>query len=208
MTGPVDPTAPLTPEAPGPSTPPPERSRRFVVWIVIATLVLGGLVGAGVVMLLSGGDDDSEVGVATSTSAVPTTSTLPAPSAPAPTTAPTAPPAPPATEVPPATAAPTLPRAEILAPEITSFEVTPTDVSCLPGEAIHPTVTWTTTRATTVSFEIEGLAWGIPMPTNATRSTTIQCIPGETPQNIVYVLTAIGPGGTTSQSVTVHVTIT
>lgn len=214
MNGPIDPTAPLTPTEPGPPTtggPAPGRPRRLVFWIALATLALGGLIGAGLVVLLDGGGggDGSEVGVATE----PTVATTPSPSSTLPATVPAAtqPPTADSEAVPPpVTEAPTttLPRAEFVAPVITRFEITPAEVSCLPGELTHPAVTWATEHATEVTLAVEGLADPIVVSTNGTQYANIRCLPGETPRNIVYVLTATGPGGTTSRSVTVHVTIT
>ncbi|MFA5884743.1 MAG: hypothetical protein WDA60_12890 [Acidimicrobiia bacterium] len=198
----IDPTAPLMPEGPGAPVagepPPPGRSRRSLVWIAIATLVLGGTIGAGVALVLSGGDEDSEVGVATTTSTVPATTT------PAPTTKP---PSAPGTTSAPATAAPTTTTtstsAPASAPVITQFVVAPPLIGCAPpGAAVSVTIVWATENATTVTIASPDATKSFAV--SGSTAASFPCLPGI---NRVYTLTATGPGGSTSQSAVVQMVV-
>jgi hypothetical protein len=159
-------------------------------WIAVAALVLAGAIGVGVALLVSDDGGDSRAPVATSGTVATTAPTTPGTAAPVPSTEPT-----------PNPGAPPSPEAG--APVITQFEVTPAEITCAANEVVSLTATWATRDATQVTINESG-----SKPPSGSEVAALRCAPGSTSPDITFTLTATGPGGTTSQTASVRVTVT
>ena len=169
---------------------PPGDARRRRVWIAVGALVLAGAIGVGVALLVADDGGDSRAPVATSGTVATTGSTTPETGAPVPRTEPTSNPGAP-------------PSPEAGAPVITQFEVTPAEITCAANEIVGLTATWATRDATQVTINESA-----SKPPSGSEVAAFRCAPGSTPPDIAFTLTATGPGGTTSQTASVRVTIT